>query len=825
METLTGTVHKILWTSKEENNNFKIFILRNRNGKYDTISGDFQEIVEGVSIEVHGDYRDHPKYGKGFRAKAHSFTYDKASSISIALYLQSIAKFVGPVKSHDIAAHFGEELEDIIENHPERLCEVPNIGEKTAQNIVEAWNRDKEEKNVKIFLFSLGLSENNVKKILLRFGIDAETKIKENPYLLCFAGFGFTTCDFIAGKLHFSADDPLRFTHFILWVLKEALNSGHLFLFDHQIIKAINAYNQGTSFKFKSTEITIQDLEVHLIHLENQGYLVRNGDKYYDLDLFFYENESARILSLIAERPDKCYLDHVDAERFIEEYELSQQDPTDPKKFELSEEQRDAIRSFIKEKLLIVTGGPGTGKTTIIKSFVELMIRNRISFELLTPTGIASKKLGVTAGYEAYTIHRRLGYKGKSWDFNTSNKYDTSVIILDEMSMVDMEVFYRLVSALYTHTKLVFVGDNDQLPSVGPGRVLNELIKSGVIKTISLKNIFRQEEQSDIIKEAKKIKEGNIDLSLFKNDPKADIWFIRNQNIKELEKTIIKLAKDLKDQIKTKDLKKTFQIITPRNSGPLSVDTLNIALQGSLNPKIEGDREIYVNGGVIRIGDRVLIRKNDYQLGVFNGDIGKVTKFLATEIIVEIDDYEGKKIVGIPIEAADELLKLAYVITIHKVQGMEYDLVLLPFIKFHGKRILQRNLLYTAITRARKKVIVFGQGSAIVDAIENDKIQDRNTLFSQRIIEWMKDEGISLHQLYSNPNNYQNAENLKQLLLFEERASAELDTTNTSFQKRLENSENPLKHHQFSVPSSPVSLEETLQKMEEEFKDLENLPF
>jgi exodeoxyribonuclease V alpha subunit len=615
-----------------------------------------------------------------------------------------------------------------------------------------------------------------------------------------------------------------------LWVLKEAVNSGHLFLYDHQIIKAINVYNQGTTFKFKSSEITLQDIEAHLIHLENEGYLVRNGDKYYEVNLFFYENESARILSLIANKPDSCDLSHIDTEKFIEEYELSQQDPTKPGAFKLSEEQRDAIRSFIKEKILIVTGSPGTGKTTIIKSFVELMIKNKINFDLLTPTGIASKKLGVTAGYEAYTIHRKLGYKGNSWDYNINNKYDTSVAVIDEMSMVDMEVFYRLVSALYTHTKLVFVGDNDQLPSVGPGRVLNELIKSNVIKTISLKNIFRQEEQSDIIKEAKKIREGDIDLSLFKSDPKADIWFIRNQNIKELEKTIIKLAKDLKDQIKAKGLKKTFQIITPRNSGPLSVDTLNIALQESLNPKVEGDREIYVNGGVIRIGDRVLIRKNDYQLGVFNGDIGKVIKFLATDILVEIDDYEGKKEVNIPIEIADELLKLAYAITVHKAEGMEYDLVLLPFIKFHGKRILQRNLLYTAITRARKKIIVFGQGSAIVGAIENDKIQERNTLFSQRIAEWMENKGTSLRQLYNNPSNYQNAETLKQLLLFEERASAESGTTSVSLQKRLENSESQpnytqSSHRQSSKQLDPISLEKVLQTMEEKFKDLEELPF
>lgn len=827
METLVGTVQRILWASPEKDNNFKIFILQKKNKQCETVTGDFPEIVVGVSLEVHGDYKDHPKYGKGFRARAHSFTYDSKSSISIALYIQSIAKFVGPIKSHAIAVHFGEELEDVIENHPERLCEVDNIGEKIAQNIVKAWQEHREEKSVRIFLYSLGLSENNIKKILLSFGIDAETKIKENPYLLCFTGFGFSTCDFIAGKLNFKADDPLRYTHFVLWVLKEALNSGHLFLYDHQILVAINTYNENTTFKFKKSEIVLADIQSHLLHLEKEGYLIKNEDRYYELNLFFYENESARILSLIANKPDKCNLESINIEEFITEYEKSQQDPTKSFVFKLSDAQKDAIRSFVIEKLMVVTGNPGTGKTTLVKAFVQLMIKSGVSFELLTPTGIASKKLGVTAGYEAYTIHRKLGYKGSTWDYSTTNKYYTNVVIIDEMSMVDMEVFYRLVSALYTHTKIIFVGDNDQLPSVGPGRVLNELIQSKAIKTIALRDIFRQEEQSDIIKEAKKIRDGDTDLSLFKNDSKADIWFIRNQNVKEIEKTIIKFARDFKERIKKDNLKKTFQIITPRNSGPLSVDTLNIALQESLNPKKEGEREIYLNNNcTVRLGDRVLIKKNNYQLGVFNGDIGKVKQILATEILIEIDDFEGTKEVFIPIELADELLKLAYSITVHKSQGMEYDIVLLPIIKFHGKRILQRNLLYTAITRSKKKVVVFGQGSAIVDAIENDKIQNRNTLFAQRIKEWMKNEGTSLHQLYTNPNNYQNVANLKQLLLLEEKASAESDTTKSLYQEQAEmekatktTTKAPLSLKQ----SNPLSLEETLNMLDKKFEEIEEI--
>lgn len=835
METLLGTVQKVLWRSDEADNNYKVFVLRGKSGKRDTISGDFPELVEGASIEIHGDYKDHPKYGRGFRAKAHSFTYDKASVNSTALYLQSIAKFIGPTRAYSLSAYFKEELESVIENTPERLLEVENIGKVVADNLVKAWQDHKEEKGVKIFLFSLGLTELKVKKILLSFGLEAEAKIKENPFLLCFVGFGFTTCDYIAQKLKIEATDPLRFTHFIIYTLKEHLSSGHLFLYDHQIVTSINTYNQNTLFKFKNSEVKLEDLEPHLLKLVEQGYIVKDENRYYEINSYFYESESARILSLIAEKKDTCNYEGVDIEAFIKDYEISQQDPRSTEVFKLSDDQRDAIRSFIKEKILIVTGNPGTGKTQTTKAFVQFMIKHNTSFELLSPTGIASKKLGTTTGYEAYTIHRRLGYKGDSWDYNTSNKYNTQVVILDESSMIDMEVFYRTISALYTHTKLVFVGDNDQLPSVGPGRVLNELIKSGSIKTIALKNIFRQAEKSDIIKEAKKIREGDIDLSLFKGDKTADIFFLRSNDTQVIENTIVKFANELKDKMKTK--KNTFQIITPRNNGPLSVETLNTVLQESLNPKRENEREVNLSKCIIRKGDRVRIKKNNYQLGVFNGDIGKVKMITGSAIFIEIDDFEGTKEVEVPLEIAEDTLKLAYCVTCHSSQGMEYDLVILPLVKQHGKRILQRNLLYTAITRAKSKVIVLGQGSAIVDAIENDKIQERNTLLSQRIQKWMKKEGTTLQELYTNPNNYQNAQTLKQLLLCEEKASQELvmesGSTEQSSQTVQENSEDPMKAPLSSQPFKSPSLEQVLKTLDEEMtksglnwkEEGEELPF
>lgn len=820
METITGTVQRILWSSPENDNHYKVFKVRCKGNHYETVTGEFEELIEGAEIEIHGDYTDHPRYGRGFRAKAHVFTFNRDSTYSISLYMQSIAKFLGPTRAYAIANAFGSELEDVIENHSERLLEVEDIGPKIAQNLVEAWHEHREEKSVRIFLHGLGLSQRNIKRILSSFGVESENKIRENPYLLSLVGFGFSTCDFIAKKLGFDPQNPLRFRYFIIWALKESLSSGHLYLRTEQIIKVFNNYNERTAYHFKNEEITLDDIKDPLSQLIDDGFVIQEENRYYEVENFFFENESARILSLVNEKEDFCSaFKDIDIESFIKKYEEEQQVNTKIPDFKLSEEQRDAIRYFVKEKVLIITGGPGTGKTEITKAFVRLLIDYNISFELLCPTGIAAKKLGNVTEYEAYTIHRRLGYRGSDWGYDAHQKYNTDVVIIDEMSMVDMEVFYRVVSAMYTHTKFIFIGDNDQLPSVGPGRVLNELILSGAFKTVFLRNIFRQAEKSAIIKQAKLVREGNTDLELLSPKKEDDIWFIRSSSTFWIEQKIVEFSRDLKASIKAKGGDKTFQIITPRNNGPLSVETLNIALQRALNPKTDDSREVQLNTCVIRRGDRVLIKKNNYDIDVFNGDIGKVTAIVKSNILIDIEDYGGARQVSVPIEQAEDMLKLGYAMTVHKAQGSEYDLVILPIVKSHGKRILQRNLFYTAITRAKQKVIIFGQGAAVVDAIENDKIQERNTLLAERIRKWINGDGISLLQLYSNAENYQNAKTLKRLLLSEEKASSELATTDYSSEEEQDYEETNKKISK-PVPRLKQSENLSLEKMLKEVGEL-----
>lgn len=696
LETLTGKVGKVIF--KNVTNEFKIFVLERTLEKSIIVSGSLPELIEGTELEVHGTHKFHEKYGKQFSAASYNFTYSKDSR-SICLFLQSIAKWLGPIRAKALAETFGEDIEDIIENHEERLLEVPGIGKSVATSLIEAWVQNKDMKDIKIFLMGLGLSEKRIRRILHRYGIESQKVLTENPWLLIYESFAFNACDSIAQKLSLPATSPLRFQYFILYQLKECLSSGHLYLNEPDILEAFNQYNLTSTFPFNKIGVGLSDIKPHLEEILKEGFAIKEEDRYYEIQSFFYENESAKLLTKLIKTPDTCKFDKIDIEGYIKEYESSE-------RITLSPDQSDAIRYFMTEKALVVTGAPGTGKTTVLKAFVRIMLQSGLSFELLCPTGIATKKLEKTVGNEAYTIHRRLGYNGHEWAFNNENKYETQVIVVDETSMVDMEVFYRLISAITSKTKLVFVGDINQLPSVGAGNVLQELIQSKIIKTVILAKIHRQEETSDIIKVANQIKDGNTDLSLFKNDAKADIFFIENRKVEKIKEMIIDLALLLKKKAITAEDGKNrhFQIISPRNSGPLSVEDLNQALQDKLNP-LEDKKEINLDEGTLRVGDRVIIKKNNYDLSVYNGDIGKVVHITPQHVVIELEVFEGSGIkIDVPIEIVGDLLKLAYVITAHRCVSKDSLIFskcgLVPASDMH-----KDDILYTGVSENKEKII------------------------------------------------------------------------------------------------------------------------
>jgi exodeoxyribonuclease V alpha subunit len=697
-------------------------------------------IEVGSLVEVYG-FQEMSKWGPQIKFSAYHVLSGN-SVVALAAYLKSIAKFLGPKKSHDLAAHFGTELEHVIEHEPSRLTEVDGIGESIKESIVDGWVRDKSVRSVKVFLCSLGLSDSKIRQIVAHHGPGYDDVIKENPYILVHEGIGFSVCETIAERLNLDPKAPCRIQAICLEAIYKltVAGEGNLYVNKEQILRFANDLNARFSpeRKLGDLSVTWEDLAGALAELKDNGYVVEDKDRIYPLALFFYEARSAEVMThLLRGEANRAFQD-MDPEQLVDRYEAHERIAIPDFKF--SEKQKDAIQSFVKQKVMVVTGPPGTGKTTIVKTFVRILEEKKLSFCLLAPTGAASKRLANTSGREAHTIHRFLGYNGSAWGFHSENKITESVVIIDECSMVDMELFYRILSSVPEYAHVVLVGDVDQLPSVGPGNVLKDIIASGV-KTIMLDQVHRQAALSDIVVEANKIKDGDSDLSLFRADINADICFVQTAtDYVKAEQSIVQVCKALSNSPHL-----TYQVLTPRNEGELSVSSLNKLLQESLNPGepsapgfSSGPRFIRLDkDSIIKIKDKVLIIKNNYNLRVFNGDIGVVEKFSSENVYIKLITGENAVI---PINSAREMLRLAYATTVHKSQGSEYSVVILPLIKAHGAKLLQRNLLYTALTRARKKVVVVGQGSAIEAAIDNAAIKLRSTSLASRVKECLGQE-------------------------------------------------------------------------------------
>lgn len=688
----------------------------------------------GSVLEVYGRVTNDGKWGPQMKYTAFHVTAG-FSAHSIVKYLCSFAKFLGPKKASAIAEKFGTDLENILDKDPDRLLEVDGIGKEVSANILEGWRTNRSMHTIKIFLTTIGLKDYQIKQIAAKHGPDYDALLKKDPYVLMYEGIGFSICDEIARKLKIGPQSETRVRGLIINAIRSfcVMGEGHLYITKKQMMNHINDFNdrQSEERKIDPVSVTWDEIQAPLEYLKENGFIVQEEERLYLVEHFFYESKSAELLSDILNTPGSESLEKIDPDGIVSFYEKHEQ--LNIPDFKFSERQEDAIKNFIKEKVLVVTGPPGTGKTTVIKTFVRILDNAKVSYCLLAPTGIASKRLEQTSNQEASTIHRKLGYRGRDgWTHNSRNPINEEVIIVDEFSMVDMELFYRIVSAVDRRAHIVFVGDVNQLPSVGPGNVLKDLIRSEAVPTVELDKVHRQAEQSDIIVAANRIKNGDTNLDLFKRDIGADICYIpTNADVLAGEKAIKNVCKQLDGM---KHL--TYQVITPRNEGELSVASINELLQESLNPpgkyphkgsvdKIALTREIS-----IRPGDKVMVIKNNYNLGVFNGDVGKVR--LLTSEVVRIDLLSGDS-VAIPIGDARQMLKLAYAATVHKVQGTEFSVCVIPLLKSHGKMLLQRNLLYTALTRARKKVIVIGQSSAIEAAIENSEIRNRSTFFAEKI--------------------------------------------------------------------------------------------
>ena len=707
---------------RNEDNGYTVFNLAME--KEDVICvGFFKSIEQGETLELVGDFITHNVYGEQFKVEDYKIIPPQ-DRVAMERYLGSGAiKGVGEALAKRIVKAFGNDTFRIIEEEPERLAEIKGISERKARDIAIQMLEKKDLREAMLFLQKYGISNTLAIKIYKEYGTDIYNVLKENPYKMAedISGVGFKIADEIAKKTGIKTDSDYRIRSGLLYTLLQSVNEGHMYL-PLESLKEKAALLLGVPTEVLEAQISNLAMDKKII-LKNYGERVC----VYSASMYYTEQACAGKLW-------ELNIPFIDGENYVSAKVDKLQENAG---FYLDELQKKAVVESVCNGVFILTGGPGTGKTTTINAIIRYFESEGLDFYLAAPTGRAAKRMTETTGYEAKTLHRLLELNGRSgedssfkagFERNEDNPIEADVVIVDEMSMVDIFVFQALLKALVPGTRLIMVGDVNQLPSVGPGQVLKDLIESGCFKVVMLETIFRQAKESDIVVNAHKIYKGQ---PIALDNKSKDFFYMDRRDSASVEKTVVELVKDRLPKY-VKGTSADIQVLTPMRKGPLGVEGLNPLLQNALNPAGKGKNEIEVGSTLFREGDKVMQIKNNYQLeweivskynipidkglGVFNGDIGTIVSVDATnrEMCVEYDD---KRRVNYNYENLEEL-ELAYAITIHKSQGSEYPAVVLPILS--GPRLLfNRNLLYTAITRAKECVTVVGSGEMVGRMIEN----------------------------------------------------------------------------------------------------------
>ncbi len=709
IQEIKGQIERITYLSEEDG--YTVIKIRIP-GKREPITavGYLASPNPGEIIQMKGKWIRHPKYGDQFRIISYK-TAVPANVYGIEKYLGSgLIKGIGPVMANRIVKRFGEETLEVIEEDVERLKEVEGIGEKRISMIKKAWDEQKEIRDIMIFLQQHGISPSYAPKIYKKYKERSIEVLKENPYRLAMDifGIGFITADRIAEKLGFPKDSELRAMSGIIYVLQQVADEGHVYYPYEELMERCK----------KILDVSEEVIENALNKLEFEGRIVREEDAVYLSQFYVCETGIARRLIRLMEMPKS--IRKINAEKAIE---WVQKKPG----IQLAERQKEAIRQVAENKVLIITGGPGTGKTTVINAIIKIFSQIGAKILLAAPTGRASKRITETSGYEAKTIHRLLEYSPDKGEFKRNEKSPLScdMLIIDEASMIDVVLMYHLIKAVPLNATLILVGDVNQLPSVGPGNVLKDIISSNMFPVVELNEIFRQARESLIIVNAHRINAGNFPI--FKSEKKhSDFYFIEEEDPEKGLSIIVDLVKDRIPKRFGFDPYNDIQVISPMNKGIIGAENLNEKLQDVLNPSsfgiVRGTRRF-------RIGDKVMQIRNNYEKGVFNGEIGRIVKIDQEnqEILVSFD-------IGVVPYDYSELdeLSLAYAISVHKAQGSEYPAVIIPIFIQHYV-LLQRNLIYTAITRGKKLVVIVGTKKAFIIGIKNNKIQKRYTKLDERL--------------------------------------------------------------------------------------------
>ena len=708
---LSGTVETVVY--KNEESGFAVLEL-DHDGELVTVVGELASVGEGEMLTLHGSFRTHPNYGTQFKAVAAQQRLP-ASASAILRYLSSGAiKGIGPVLASRMVAQFGDDTLQVLEHEPERLREVKGITEAKCEKLRTELSRMFGMRAVMLFLSQFGVSSSTSVAIWKRWGTLSQKMIEENPYLLCCdeIGMDFDSCEMIARKLNIPPDSSYRIEAALQFVLRHNLYNGHTCLpVDKLLPTAERLLDQSCIMVEKGLEELLRRREVLVVDVNGRDYCYL--PEYLEAERFI----ASRVRFLLAAGADPI----PQAEQKLEQLEQSGG-------IQYAALQREAILQALTYRLFILTGGPGTGKTTTINAIIDLLEEAGLKVSLCAPTGRAAKRMSEVTGREAKTIHRLLEVdfaNPTSLQFkrNEKNPLTADAVIVDETSMVDIPLMRSLICALKMNCRLILVGDSDQLPSVGPGNVLRDLIQSEKVPQVRLTEIFRQAQKSRIVMSAHAINQGKFpDTS---NGRDTDFFFMKEDDPEKAAATIVRLVKERLPRAYG-ERPEHIQVLTPMQRGIVGAANLNLALQEALNPSGPG---LSRGGYTYRQGDRVMQLRNNYDKEVFNGDLGYIRE-VDTEDRTRMVDFDGKS-VEYDVTELDELT-LAYATTIHKAQGSEYPIVVMPVLMTHFV-MLQRNLIYTGITRAKKICVLIGAAKALACAIRNMAVLKRNTMLKERI--------------------------------------------------------------------------------------------
>ena len=737
-ETVTGYIDHVIF--RNEDNGYTVMVLKGLEEEKElTCVGTFPAITQGAAIEASGNYTTHPVYGKQFQISSY---VEKMPEDALAMerYLGSGAiKGIGAALAARIVRRFGDDTMRIVEEEPERLAEIKGISEKKAMEIAEQMTEKADMRRAMIFLQKYGISLNLGAKIYQKYGQTVYGVLQENPYRLAedISGVGFRTADEIAKRIGIHTDSDYRIRSGIFYTLLQGVNAGHIFL-DEELL----ARRAG-----QLLEVDLEHIEKYLMDLSmERKVILKEADgvkRVYPSNYYYMEMNTAKMLHDLNVTYDVSETGVLHRLAQIEEN----------MDLPLDEKQREAVVEAVRHGVLVLTGGPGTGKTTTINAMIHYFESDGADILLAAPTGRAAKRMTETTGYEAQTVHRLLEVSGNPEDEeqkngfsrNRDNPLETDVIIVDEMSMVDLPLMHALLSAVCVGTRLILVGDRNQLPSVGPGSVLKDIIASKCFPVVKLTRIFRQAGESDIVVNAHKINRGE---PVILDNKSRDFFFLKRQDANTIISVVLTLIqKKLPKYVNAEPY--DIQVLTPMRKGLLGVERLNGILQEYLNPPSPSKAEKEYGDKKFREGDKVMQIRNNYQiewevctkygmtvdkgLGVFNGDMGIIREIntYAETMTVEFDEHRQ---VSYSFQSLDEL-ELAYAITIHKSQGSEYPAVVIPLLQ-GPRQLYNRNLIYTAVTRARKCVTLVGSEQVFADMIRNNNELNRNSSLAEQIREF-----------------------------------------------------------------------------------------